>query len=113
MNRTRRPRCRHPLAPLFNRAVDSVCAALGPSSLSYYGLIVRNLLSYLGAAHPEVKSIEQLRRDPHILGWMSHLRSQVPPLATSTYIGRITGLRPLLIELAWTEQLPQLVRLIP
>lgn len=112
MNRTRRPRCRHPLAPIFNRAVDSVCAALGPSSLSYYGLIVRNLLSYLGAAHPEVKSIEQLHRDPHILGWMSHLRSQVPPLATSTYIARITGLRPLLIELAWSEQLPQLVRLI-
>jgi integrase len=112
MNRTRSSRRRHPLAPLFNRAVDSVCAALGPSSLSYYGLIVRNLLIYLGAAHPEVKSIEQLRRDPHILGWMSSMRSRVPPLATSTYIGRITGLRPLLIELAWTEQLPQLVRLI-
>lgn len=112
MNRTRRPRRRHPLTPLFNRAVDSVCAALGPSSLSYYQLIVRNLLSYLGDAHPEVKSIEQLRRAPHILGWMSSLRSQVPPLATTTYIGRLTGLRPLLIELAWTEQLPQLVRLI-
>jgi integrase len=73
---------------------------------------VCNLLSYLGDAHPEVKSIEQLRRDLHILGWMSSLRSQVPPLATTTYIGRLTGLRPLLIELAWTEQLPQLVRLI-
>jgi hypothetical protein len=98
MNRTRHPRRRHPLAPLFNRAVESVCAALGPSSLSYYQLVVRNFLSYLRVAHPEVKSIEQLSRDPHILGWMSHLRSQVPPLATSTYIGRLTGLRPLLVN---------------
>jgi integrase len=112
MNRTGRPPLPHPLAPLFNRAVDSICAALGPSSLSYYQLIVRNFLSYLGAAHPELKSIEQLHREPHLLGWMSRLRSQVPPLATSSYIYRLSGLRTLLVELAWTEQIPQLARLI-
>lgn len=112
MKHTRRPPLRHPLAPLFNRAVDSICAALGPSSLSYYQLIMRNFLSYLGAAHRELKSIEQLHRDLHILGWMSHLRSQVPPLATSSYIYRLSGLRTLLVELAWAEQLPQLARLI-
>ena len=112
MNRTGRPPLPHPLAPLFNRAVDSICAALGPSSLSSYQLIVRNFLSYLGAAHRELKSIEQLHREPHLLGWMSRLRSQVPPLATSSYIYRLSGLRTLLVELAWTEQLPQLARLI-
>jgi site-specific recombinase XerD len=73
---------------------------------------VRNFLGYLGAAHRELKSIEQLHREPHLLGWMSHLRSQVPPLATSSYIYRLSGLRTLLVELAWTEQLPQLARLI-
>jgi site-specific recombinase XerD len=112
MNRTGRPPRPHPLTPLFNRAVDSICAALGPSSLSSYQLIVRNFLGYLGAAHRELKSIEQLHREPHLLGWMSHLRSQVPPLATSSYIYRLSGLRTLLVELAWTEQLPQLARLI-
>ena len=112
MNHTGRPPLPHPLAPLFNRAVDSICAALGPSSLSSYQLIVRNFLSYLGAAHRELKSIEQLHREPHLLGWMSRLRSQVPPLATSSYIYRLSGLRTLLVELAWTEQLPQLARLI-
>ncbi len=112
MKRTGRRPLRHPLAPLFNRAVDSICAALGPSSLSCYQLIVRNFLGYLGAAHRELKSIEQLHREPHLLGWMSHLRSQVPPLATSSYIYRLSGLRTLLVELAWTEQLPQLARLI-
>jgi site-specific recombinase XerD len=112
MKHTRRPPLRHPLAPLFNRAVDSICTALGSSSLSYYQLIVRNFLSYLGAAHRELKSIEQLHREPHLLGWMSHLQSQVPPLATSSYISRLSGLRTLLVELAWAEQLPQLARLI-
>jgi integrase len=43
---------------------------------------------------------------------MSRLRSQVPPLATSSYIQLLIALRPLLTELAWTEQLPQLARLI-
>jgi integrase len=59
-----------------------------------------------------VKSLEQLRRDPHLLGWMSHLRSKTPPLATSTYILRLIILRPVLDELAWTQQLPQLAHMI-
>ncbi len=50
----RRPRP-HPLAPLFERAIDSVCAALGPESRRQYdGTVIRNFLKYLGAAHPEV-----------------------------------------------------------
>ena len=45
------------------------------------------------AAHPEVNSLDQLRSEPHILSWMS-------------------GLRSILNELAWTEQLPELAHLI-
>jgi len=112
MNRARHPPLLHPLASLFDRAVDSVCAALGPESHRHYRGTVRNFLRYLGTAHPEVNSLEQLRRDPHLLGWMSHLHSQTPPLATSSYINQLIALRPLLSELAWTEQLPQLARLI-
>ena len=112
MNRARHPPLLHPLASVFDRAVDSLCAALGPESHRHYRGTVRNFLRYLGAAHPEVNSLEQLRREPHLLGWMSRLRSQTPPLATSSYINRLIALRPLLTELAWTEQLPQLARLI-
>jgi hypothetical protein len=32
----------------------------------------------------QVNSLDQLRREPHILGWMSRLRSQAPPLATAS-----------------------------
>ena len=112
MNRAGRPPLPHPLAPVFDRAVDSLGAALGLESTRQYRGTVRNFLNYLGAAHPEVTSLDQLRREPYLLGWMSRLRSQVPPLATSSYINRLIALRALLIELAWTEQLPQLVRLI-
>ena len=112
MNRARHPPLLHPLAPFFDRAVDSLGAALSSESHRHYRGTVRNFLRYLGAAHPEVNALEQLRREPHLLGWMSRLRSQRPPLATSSYINRLIALRPLLTEMAWTEQLPQLARLI-
>ena len=113
MKRTRRSRVKHPLAPVFERAIDSICTALSPETRrQYHTTVIRNFLRYLGAAHPEVTSLEQLQRDPHLLGWMSRLRSQTPPLATSTFILRLIILRPVLDELAWTEQLPQLARLI-
>jgi site-specific recombinase XerD len=112
MSRARHTPLLHPLASVFDRAVDSLCTALAPESQRLYRGTVRNFLSYLGTAHPGVNSLEQLRREPHLLGWMSRLRSQTPPLATSSYINRLIVLRPLLTELAWTEQLPQLARLI-
>ncbi len=112
MNRAGRPRLPHPLAPVFDRAVDSLGAALSPESNRHYRGTVRNFLSYLGAAHPEVNSLDQLRREPHLLGWMSRLRCQAPPLATSSYINLLIALRALFTELAWTEPLPQLARLI-
>jgi integrase len=62
--------------------------------------------------HPEVSSLDQLHREPHILAWMSRLRSQVPPLSTASYFNRLIALRSLLNELAWTEQLSELAHLI-
>ena len=112
MNSARRPPLQHPLAPLFARAVDSFSAALSPETIRYYHGAARNFLSYLGANHPEVNRLDQLRREPHILGWMSSLRSQVPPLVTAPYMGRLIALRPILNELAWSEQLPELAHLI-
>src|SRR5216684_2324332 len=112
MNRARRPPLQHPLAPVFDRAVDSLGVALSPDTTRHYRGTAHNFLSYLGADHPEVQRLDQLRREPHILGWMSRLHSQVPPLATASYILRLIALRPVLNELAWTEQLPELAHLI-
>jgi len=112
MNRARRPPLQHPLAPTFDRAVDSLCVALSPDTTRHYRGTVRKFLTYLGARHPEVNRLCQLRRESHILGWMGCLRSQVPPLTTASYINHLIALRIVFNELAWSEQLAELARLI-
>jgi integrase len=112
VNRARRPPLSHPLASVFDHAVDSLSAALHPDTTRHYCGTVRKFLTYLGTAHPLVRSLDQLRRDPHILGWMSSLRSQVPPLVTASCINLLIHLRYIFHELAWTEPLPELAHLI-
>jgi integrase len=92
--------------------VDSLGAALHPDTTRQYRGTVRKFLTYLAVAHPEVRSLDQLRREPHLLGWMSCLRSQAPPLATASCINLLIHLRCLFHELAWTQQLPELTHLI-
>lgn len=112
MNRTRRPPLQHPLAHLFGRAIDSVSAALSPASDHQYRVTARKFLRYLSADHPQVASLHQLRRDPHILGWLARLHSQTPPLATASCISLLIHLRSLFNELAWAEHLPDLAHLL-
>lgn len=102
----------HPLAHQFQRTVESVTAALVPDSARAYRCAARHFLTYLSESYPSVCSLNELRRDPHILGWYAHLRSRTPPLATAVYVCRLLFLRAILEELAWTAQLPDLVRLI-
>jgi site-specific recombinase XerD len=110
--RWRRPPLQHPLAPVFAHAVESLCTALTPSSARNYNMVVRNFLVYLGTEYPAVTRLDQLRRDPHILGWMARLRAQNPPLATATCIGRLFALRTIFHELARTSHLPELAYLL-
>jgi site-specific recombinase XerD len=108
----RYPPLEHPLVPVFERAVESLGTALTYNSVRHYHTTVRNFLGYLAAQHPEANRLEQLRRDPHILGWMSRTRSQTPPLATTTCISRLIALRAIFHELAWTEKRAELAHLI-
>jgi hypothetical protein len=62
----------HPLALQFRRAVESLTAAQVPNSARQYRGTARDFLIYLGDDHPAVGSLNQLRRDPHILGWFTH-----------------------------------------
>jgi len=112
VNHARRPPVQHPLAPVFEHAVDSFCASLNPDTTRHYRGTVRNFLLYLAKDHPDVNSLVSLRRDPHILGWMARLRSQQPPLVTASYINRLLALRCILTELAWMNQLPELAHFI-
>jgi hypothetical protein len=104
VNFLRRAPLHHPLAPVFERAVDSISTALSPDTARHYRGTVRNFLSYLAVHHPEIKHLDQLRRDPHILGWMSRLHAQNPPLATASYINLLVALRAIVNDLAWTNK---------
>jgi integrase len=112
VNLSRRAPLQHPLAGLFAGAVESLGAALAPASVRLYRGTARNFLTYLGTDHPQVTSLHQLRRDPHILGWMAKLRARVPPLAPVTYISRLIFLRGILAELAASAPLPELAQLL-
>ena len=112
MNRLRRPPLQHPLIPVFERAVDSIGAALSPDTTRHYRGTVRKFLCYLGACHPEVTRLDQLRRDPHILGWMSRLRSQTPPLSTASCVNQLIALRYVFNDLSWSNKRSKLARLI-
>src|SRR6202521_2090511 len=112
MNHLRRPPLQYPLASAMARAVESLSTALSPATTRNYNIAVRSFLVYVGATYPEVTRLEQLRRDPHILGWMASLRAQSPPLATTTCIGRFIALRAIFSELAWTSQVAELARLL-
>ena len=107
-----RPLPNHPLTKFFQPAAASVTTSLGDASITGYRGTARHFLKYLGAQYPEVRSLDQLRRDPHILGWLALLRSQNPPLATITRSCYVIYLRRMLEELAWTQQLPALAHLL-
>ena len=107
----RRP-LRHPMAGLFLRAVDSLGASFAHDTFRGYHATVKDFLNYLGAEYRQLCSVEQLRRDPHILGWLAHLRSKTPPLVLGTHRNHLQRLHRILQELAWTEQIPELARLL-
>jgi len=107
----RRP-LRHPLKDIFLRAVDSLGTSLCPDTFRGYHATVKNFLNYLGADHHQVHSLDQLRRDPHILGWLASLSSRKPPLVKASYMNQVVGLRRILEELAWSQQNPDLAHLV-
>ena len=102
----------HPLTKFFRPTAESVTTSLGDASVTSYRGTARHFLPYLGAQYPDVHSLHQLRRDPHILGWLALLRSHNPPLATITRANYVIYLRRMLEDLAWTQQLPALTHLL-
>jgi site-specific recombinase XerD len=100
------------LADIFWRAVDSIATSLSPDTVRGYRAVTRSFLRYLGADHHEIRSLKQLRRDPHILGWLAHLRSRTPPIVLATHVNNVVRLRHILEELAWSEQMPDLAHLL-
>lgn len=102
----------HPLESLFARSAQSLSTALSDGTRRVYQGTFRSFLRYLAASHPEISRLKQLRRDPHIVGWLADLRSHNPPLAKITIAIRVIFLHRMLQDLAWSRQLPALAHLL-
>ena len=100
---------RHLLESRFTHSAQSLTTALSDATRRLYEGTFRNFLRYLAAHYPEVSRLEQLQRDPHILGWLADLRSHTPPLAKITIALRVTFLHRMF---AWNEQIPTLAHLL-
>lgn len=84
---------------------------LQPSTMYHYRHTVQMFLGYLRENYAEVVKPSQLRRDPHMLGWLEHLwklrTTKGNPLDSSTRGQSVLRLRTLLDLLADGPQPPK------
>jgi site-specific recombinase XerD len=93
-------RRRASLEELLEARLQALALTLAPRTMPHYRSVARRFLAYLRTAFPQVRQPSQLRRDPHLLGWLRSLSEQQPPLNNQTRIHRLVLLRRLLEDLA-------------
>jgi site-specific recombinase XerD len=86
-----RPAQHHEIKALFDARIQTVAPAL-----RYYRVAAHRFLSYLQEEFPRVRTLSDLHRDPHILGWIRCLGTEEPPLSNTTRRIYLVGLRRLL-----------------
>lgn len=90
----------HPLEDALRARVRLLATTLRPATVAQYEHTVREFMRFLRERFPEVRSAHQLRRDPHILGWLEHLwlhrvRHSGQPLHSGSRAGHLIRLRKL------------------
>ena len=75
----------HPLfGQIFDSRIRTLAISFRPDTINTYRVTARRFLSYLQADFPQVHQLSELRRDPHLLGWVRGLYQQDPPLSNGT-----------------------------
>jgi site-specific recombinase XerD len=87
------------LEQIFEAHIQTLALTLRPDTVGGYRGAARRFLSYLHATFPRLRRLNQLRRDPHLLGWFRSLSEQQPPLSNKTRINLLLCLRRLLEDL--------------
>lgn len=119
----------HPLAEARETRVRLLATVLQPSTVSQYRHTARRFAGYLSGSFPQVGLPSQLRRDPHILGWIeqlwkSRVRGSGAPLCKVTRAAHLIRLRKLFDLLAdhahpprpgllWSEDIPRADQCLP
>jgi site-specific recombinase XerD len=84
---------------IFDEQLQTLAVTLRQSTIGYYRSAVNRFLRYLHTAYPKLRSISQLRRDPHILGWLRSLGQETPPLSNRSRRACLMCVRRLLDDL--------------
>ena len=89
----------HPFSEIFDSRIQWLATSLHPETINGYRVAARRFLSYLQAEFLQVRELSELRRDPHLLGWIRGLHQQNPPLSKGTREQYLYKLRCLLENL--------------
>lgn len=84
----------------FEQQLQAMAAILRPGTITYYRAQANRFLRYLHTNHPELTTPAQLRRNPHILGWLKSLAEENPPIVNRTRLAALICVRRLLNDLA-------------
>lgn len=95
----------HPLEEALRARVRLLATTLRPSTVRQYQHTVRLFMVYLRTSFPDLRRPNQLRRDPHVLGWLEHLwtrrvRHSAKPLSAVSRAAHLIRLRKLFDLLA-------------
>lgn len=95
---------RSPLPPMmgemFDAHIQTLATSLRPSTIYGYRVAARSFLAYLQRDFPQVQQLSELRRDPHLLGWLPRLCAPDPALSMGTREKYLFNLRRLFHDLA-------------
>ena len=87
----------HPLfLDIFDAAIQTLALTSRPNTVQSYRAAARRFLCYLYREFPQLCTLSQLSRNPHMLGWFRHLAQQDPPLSPGTRQLYLLKLRRLL-----------------
>jgi site-specific recombinase XerD len=103
---------RDTLQQILSSQIDNFATTLQPNTIANYRQTLRHFLRYLQTFHPQVDKPSQLRRDPHILGFLRILHQRQPPLKNGSRCMYLLKLRRLLNELAERCNCPALQGLV-
>jgi site-specific recombinase XerD len=95
-----------PLAKAFQHELQELALTLRPGTVANYRFACQSFLDYLRPSFPEVRHASQLRRRPHVVGWLRSLYQRQPPLKNCTRISNIIRLRRALADIVADGRCP-------
>ena len=96
---------------ILEARIQVLATTLRPSTVRNYRVSIQSFLAYLHATFPRPHQLSQLRRNPHVVGWLRFLAQHHPPLRNATRTEYLICFRRLLRDLADDYPLsPDLIR---